>query len=270
MQRNRSDGVWMDCAPSILNLRNCFYQQCQFLFEKTNSCFHAGSNRVDCTLIFISHDIVLKTKWKCPMWVIEVGFPVCFSTHRSWWSVPGSLSAAPPLAFRSTRAVSAVWVLPLRAAPLAQEWRWVEEEMAALSVIPCPASEWSTVQLSGPLQPQGHATTTVCSACRETRDPTDGPTGFPWRQAISTASPLAHRSRGPQAVVAAPSGACCPQTRLAGTPACHWTREDSLIWKQRELAAETLELEKEKANTNFRYLRLTEMLKSIQLLRFVH
>ena len=110
----------------------------------------------------------------------------------------------------------------------------------------------------------------MCSACRETRDPTDEPTGFPWSQAISTASPLARRSRGPQAVVAAPSGACCPQTRLAGTPACRWTREELMLWKQRELAAETLELEKEKANTNFRYLRLTEMLKSIQLLRFVH
>ena len=143
-------------------------------------------------------------------------------------------------------------------------------EMAALSVIPCPASEWPTVQLSGPLQPQGHATTTVCSACRETRDPTDGPTGFPWRQTISTASPLARMSRGPQAVVAAPSGACCPQTPLAGTSECRWTREELTLWRQRELAAETLELEKEKANTNFRYLRLTEMLKSIQLLRFVH
>lgn len=204
------------------------------------------------------------------MWVIRVVFPVCFSTHRSWWSVPGPLSPTPPLAFRSTRAVSAVWVLPLRVAPLAQEWMGVEVEMAVLSVIPCPALEWPTVELSGPLQPQGHTTTTVCSACRETRGPTDGLTGFPWSQSIHTASPLARMSRGPQAVVAAPSGACCPQTPLAGTPECRWTREESLIWKQRELAAETLELEKEKASTNFRYLRLTEMLKSTQFLRLVH
>ena len=73
------------------------------------------------------------------MWVIEVVFPVCFSTDRSWWSVPEPLSPTPSLAFRNTRAVSAVWVLPLRVVPLAQEWRWVEVEMAVLHVIPCPA-----------------------------------------------------------------------------------------------------------------------------------